>query len=295
MLALWHHPAVRDLYWSINSSSLITTPRITHWQDQGEFFTEHCHQLDQDPSPLLTWLKQRLPNNRTPRLGHYFESLWHYYFTHHPEYQLVAHNLQIQSSTQLTLGELDLIVKDIPRDCVMHIELAVKFYLALPHIYHHDHPLQDNFKAFVGPGLKDSLTQKYHHTFAHQLPLSLKPEFKSHGIQIDERHGVFKGRLFLPRNEATLPENNIWLNETQLGQLPAQHDYLRLERSQWFSSIPEDSNLLTRDDLVLKLENTFKHPIQLASYDKATGEEKHRLFVVPKDWEAQAYHAFSFD
>jgi hypothetical protein len=285
MLNHWRHPAVRDLYWAINSPSLISTAELTHWQDQSASFTQQLDQLDKYPKPLLDWLTKALPSNRPPRLGQYFESLWHYYFHQHPNYQLITHNLQIKSPENITLGELDLVVKDRQRDCVMHIELAVKFYLALPHLYRAELSTVDNLEAYIGPGLKDRLIDKFYHTLRHQLPLSSSDIVKSMGIHIDEMHAIFKGRLFLPWCNLS-SDQPIWLSQHQLKYLPDNLIYQTLTRSEWFAA-KQLSTLATQSKEEL-LSQTLDRPTQIAAINRISKSEGRRFFVVPNDWEERA-------
>ncbi|WP_151669488.1 DUF1853 family protein [Nitrincola schmidtii] len=285
MLNRLRHPAVRDLYWAINSSSLITTADLTHWQDDTSFFIQHLSLLDKQPEPLIDWLSKGLPSHRPPRLGQYFERLWHYYFHHHPSYQLIAHNLQIKSAEKITLGELDLVVKDRQRDCVMHIELAVKFYLALNHLFRAELTPFENIDAYIGPGLKDRLIDKYLHTFRHQLPLSSSPTVKTMGIHIDEVHAIFKGRLFQPWSNIN-SDQPIWLFQHQLKNLPDNLLYPTLARSEWFA--PKYLSNPTISPINERLPLCLERPIQIAAIDRITKREMKRLFVVPNDWEDRA-------
>lgn len=291
MLNTWRNPAVRDLYWAINSPSLISTAELTHWQDHTSFFMQHLNQLDKHPEPLFEWLAKGLPSHRSPRLGQYFECLWHYYFHHHPHYQLITHNLQIKSPEKITLGELDIVVRDRWRDCVMHIELAVKFYLGLNHLIRAEHPHVENIEAFIGPGLRDRLIDKYTHTFNHQLPLSSSPIVKTMGIHIDEVHAVFKGRLFHP-SITSINHNHLWLSEQQFSKQQKDLCYLILDKSQWFSERRLSENM------PLPLAHSFldlaalTHPKQIAVFNPHSGDEDRRLFIVPDTWELKAYHEY---
>lgn len=285
MLNGLRHPAVRDLYWAINSSSLISTAELTHWQDHTSFFIQHLSLLDKQPEPLIDWLSKGLPSHRPPRLGQYFERLWHYYFHHHPNYQLIAHNLQIKSAEKITLGELDLVVKDRQRDCLMHIELAVKFYLALNHLFRAELTPFENIEAYIGPGLKDRLVDKYLHTFKHQLPLSSSPAVKAMLIHIDEVHAIFKGRLFQPWVKMN-SDQPAWLFQHQFNDLPDNLLYQTLARSAWFA--PKYLSNPTLAPMTEQLELFLERPIQIAAIDRLNKGEIKRLFVVPNDWEDRA-------
>lgn len=284
MLNSLRHPAVRDLYWAINSPSLINTTGVTHWQDHGDAFRQLLHQLDQQPAPLLDHLQQGHTAGRPLRLGLYFERLWHFYLRQHPDYQLLAHNLQIRDTDQRTLGELDLLIQCQHPPCTLHLELAVKFYLALP-----DPDAANALTRYIGPGLKDLLIRKYQHTCQHQLTLSSRQEAQpplAHlNIQVDQAQALFRGRLFQPWTEDSGLQP-AWLAQHQLPRLPGDSIYLRLERRQWFAEqLLPDAPLTS---LSHQLDTPLERPVQVARIDPATGQERQRLFIVPDDWEARA-------
>lgn len=279
-LNTWQSLAVRDLYWAINSASLINTANITQWHDSSSFFTDLLNHLDHDPSDLTEWLNSNLSPQRTHRLGQYFECLWHFYFDQHPNYELLGKNLQIITPQKVTLGELDILVKDRQRHCVMHIELTVKFYLKLPDFFQ-----TDEMAAYIGPGLKDHLIRKYTHTFDHQLPLSSSNTAKAMGIEVDEKHAIFRGRLFNPILSAH-GHQPAWLSQDQLQLLSNHYDYRLLERSEWFSERHQLSSTGCEKD---HLSIALKRPEQVAVMDKQTGQESRRLFLVPNEWETAAH------
>ena len=65
------------------------------------------------------------PSNR--RLGHRFETCVSAWFQHHPEWDIKAANHVVQLGKR-TAGEIDLLVERAGE--VLHLELAVKFYLS---------------------------------------------------------------------------------------------------------------------------------------------------------------------
>lgn len=116
--------------------------------------------LDNDPSELEAHLAQR----KSTRLGIYYEALWHFYFSHHPDWQLLHYNLQIDNQGS-TLGSLDFLCHH--GDDYFHIETAVKFYLC-----NTDEPKQaSEWNRWIGPGSNDRLDIKLAHLINHQLPM----------------------------------------------------------------------------------------------------------------------------
>lgn len=286
-----HHPAVRDLCWAINSPALLEAPCLNPWQDSSHWFSELLQQLDQQPAPLLHHLQQQVHHPYQPKLGQYFEQLWHFYLRHHPDYQLLVNNLQIQGPDNRTLGELDLLIRNRHNHKVLHLELAVKFYLAVPL-----QPEDNSLACYIGPGLKDRLIDKYRHTCNHQLPLSgsnaAQALLAARKIKVDQAQAVFRGRLFHP---LAIAANNqpAWLAQAQLQQLDSSAHFICLQRRQWFAeqSVPQGS--YDYNQLVSNLSAPLTRPLQVAVIDPHTGQEMRRLFVVPDDWEAAARDCLS--
>ena len=79
------------------------------------------------PESLLAQLEQR----RQGRLGAYFEALAATLLTASGRYRLLTSNHIIRDA-QRTLGELDLLLEDRISGEYLHLELALKFYLAAP-------------------------------------------------------------------------------------------------------------------------------------------------------------------
>ncbi|WP_417578887.1 DUF1853 family protein [Nitrincola sp.] len=281
-----HHPVVRDLYWAINSPTLLEAPCLKDWQDSSHWFTHRLQQLDQQPAPLLQHLQQQVHHPHQPRLGQYFEQLWHFYFKHHPDYQLLLHNLQIKAPDNHTLGELDLLIRNRHSHEVFHLELAVKFYLAVP-LY----PSDNSLACYIGPGLKDRLLDKYQHTCNHQLPLSAsdaaQAQLMARQIKVDQAQAVFRGRLFQPLAIAA-KNQPAWLPQAELHQLNATETFLCLERRQWFAEQTIEHDSYNYDQLANHLATPLARPFQVAVIDPQTQQETRRLFVVPDSWEAAA-------
>lgn len=286
-----HHPVVRDLYWAINSPTLLEAPCLKNWQDSSRWFTHLLQQLDQQPAPLLRHLQQQVHHPYQPRLGQYFEQLWHFYFNHHPDYQLLVHNLQIKAPDNHTLGELDLLIRNRHSHEVHHLELTVKFYLAVA-----QQPSDINLACYIGPGLKDRLIDKYQHTCNHQLPLSgsnaAQAQLAARGIKVDQAQAVCRGRLFQPLALATTGQP-AWLAQAQLHQLKSVAYFRCLERRQWFAEQPANHDNYDYNQLVIHLSTHLTHPLQVAVIDPQTKQETRRLFIVPDSWEAAARDCLS--
>lgn len=83
-------------------------------------------------------------------LGKYAEALLQIFFDHHPDFQLLARNIQLIKNKQ-TLGELDFLLFDMKKQNHIHLEFALKFYLKT---------IWKGEETFLGPNVKDTLSNK---------------------------------------------------------------------------------------------------------------------------------------
>jgi len=130
------------------------------------------------------------------RFGHQMESLFLQIIEHMPNYELVIENLQIFDGKN-TLGELDFIVKNHTTEKLIHIELAVKFYIYEPN--------DNELAGFVGPNHHDSLLDKVKKLRDYQFPLlqhsQVKNMLESLGIESEniEQQLCLKAFVFVPK------------------------------------------------------------------------------------------------
>jgi uncharacterized protein len=130
-------------------------------------------------------------------LGKRIESFFEIAIQDSKEYQVLAHNLQIQKEKR-TIGELDFILRDIVNQKDFHLELMYKFYV-------YDPSYSSELERWIGPNRKDSLLEKVDKVKQKQLPLLYKPEtaqvLNSLDIINDLSQKVcFKANLFVPRD-----------------------------------------------------------------------------------------------
>lgn len=180
-------PEFPDLLWLIYSPSLL---KCTESEQQskiidGSFNVSQSTFLEAIAALDNALLPQRV---RYRRLGLYAESLFHYFCDHICPLQLVGKNLQIKHhGSAHTKGEIDLLVGAI--DDLLHIEMAVKFYL-----------FDSHKMAFIGPNAQDQLTHKICRLTTHQLPLSRTPEavdyFNERGWSVTQSALILKGVVF---------------------------------------------------------------------------------------------------
>jgi uncharacterized protein len=291
------HSVVRELGWSVFGEPIShfqqderTVPWRPRWDEEARFILKT---LDDNPAPLVDYLESL----RDRRLGARFEALWHYFLFRHSFYEVLAANLQI-SHGEYTLGALDFLLRDGHSGLVVHLELAVKFYLYYPSA------TGDDLSRWIGPNPDDNLGLKIHHMAEKQLPLSTREEvvgfLKSHDYPVPNvRTGLMMGYLFSPLDETLRPATLVnpqcprghWLYEDQLEALSENHSkcaWAVLEKENWLDPIPAVSGTAgTVLEVARELLRNTARPVLLGK----TGPEGRveRFFVVPEAWPARDY------
>ncbi len=146
-----------DLQWILDAPPLLAA--------SSELWDTHRLISDQK----FTFTDQQLATlaqARIGKLGGYFEALVGYLFECSPNFDILAQNLAIHSQKQ-TVGELDLLVLEKHSQEVIHLELAIKFYLWVP-------GANEPERAWIGAGLTDFLYKKLRRLYSHQLCLPQK-------------------------------------------------------------------------------------------------------------------------
>lgn len=297
---------VRDLFWSCFGPSLVTdfgpdTKSIDQYLLLTAERLEWFQQLDQNPDELVAHINS-IPHQR---LGLYSESLWHFFFQHDPEFELVANNLAVRDKTR-TLGEYDLIVFNHSQQCYLHIELAVKFYLwsGSPTL---EPSKITHFEHWLGPNCRDRFNRKWQHLTQQQIRLSDTFEGKAKlaglGIEkIDTCIGL-KGALFYPHVLSTHNHYQLspthwhgsWLTVDQAADLPSNPYWKILDKTEWLSpfyaDLPVDhaTGLLTQEKLFDQLTLYFEHqqrPLMISALNKNQQgfNETGRFFITDNQW-----------
>lgn len=131
------------------------------------------------------------------RFGHTMELYFSAWLTGHPQYEVLAQNIQLINDG-ITLGEIDFLVQDKINSEILHIELAYKFYLL---------KTVNGSPQWIGPNAKDTLDAKLHRLRHHQFPLLRHPLFlkvlqqMNIGQQEIRQLACLKGQLFLPKGQ----------------------------------------------------------------------------------------------
>ena len=117
--------------------------------------------------------------NFQQKLGHLYEDALAYLLEVSPRVELLEKNLQVQENRQNTFGELDYLLRDLESGTLVHLELAVKFYLAVE---------TDDGMVFPGPDARDYYYRKLSRLREHQLVLTRK--YRNHLPEIYQREDV---------------------------------------------------------------------------------------------------------
>lgn len=301
------HPLVRDLAWLLDAPDLLAMPwpgrpSLVELGLEGE---RRQHFLDEQQTRPQR-LKTRVGDGLRGRMGHYHERLWQHLIDTAPGTRLLVHNRRIERDRR-TLGEVDLIYQRLDDGKLVHLEVAIKFYLGLD-----EGPGNaDDQARWIGPGCVDSLATKRQRLHHHQLPLldhirdidamvallgdpKLAERALSDGV---ERRLALPGALFYPFHSVLEPPHEAtadhlrgtWLAwshwptyRTTLGQ---DTRGAWLSKPHWMAPPPID-HLQPIDRLHTHLKDHFATganlPVPVILHD----ERQHwrRLFVVPDDW-----------
>jgi hypothetical protein len=252
--------------------------------------------LDRNAATLLNHLAQR----PTHRLGIYFEQLWHFFLQHDPETELIAQNLAVHHKGK-TLGEFDCIYYCHRRGSHVHLELAVKYFLATP--------LAANNRAFsdwcdwLGPDNRDRLDLKLDQLLERQILLAENPVAKQQladlGVTDPIKEIALKGYLFEPRDNpppAPAAYNhdcpmNYWLEYDQIqshsNELNADAFQI-LPKMRWLSRASGDrpGELVRAKQLVASVTSYFEndtYPLLIVAVN-SDGLESRRFFLTPNHW-----------
>ena len=291
---------VRELGWSLFSPSILEinlpdgiAPWEIPWDDEARCILKA---VQDNPRHLNAWLGQR--NDR--RLGARFEGLWHYFLEQHSFYDVLTYNRQIFDGKQ-TIGALDFLIRDHFRHGVVHLELAVKFYLYVPGVP------GASLAQWIGPNPDDNLELKYRHLLDHQLPLSGDSrtcrDLRQQGLTLPDRQwGAMKGVLFRPLEHAqmavTAPAPVItdcsygwWLRSSDsrlLTERWPRHQWRLMAKTTWLD--PEERGDKLIDPQHLDTTLLQQGPIMVTG-TAATGHgerqrasKTEKVFIVPEQW-----------
>ena len=312
----FRNQSVRDLAWAVGSAPLIRQPsigqQITHdgnecmWPDSRWFRSLYRGSIElferADASP--DELDDLLAAQKDRRLGKYYETLWYYFFANHPGYEVLASNLQVIIDGR-TLGEFDFIVLDKAAGRTIHVEVAVKFFLAAGDP---ERGGTRDMANWYGPNLRDRLDQKVDHLNQRQVRLASQPEVGEYlstlGISIDGCMVFLKGRLFYPWQlrayEGRLMDfapsqcaddhpYSWWLSRDQFDEVCDETQCIMpLISRGWLERIPTASvkNSITKSALFETVSNKkMRLPLLVQSCNPCHSWD--RAFLTANDWPAE--------
>ena len=241
-------PAAGELRWLVNAPPLLRTPASPHDADTV------LRQCASEPEVLARAGATLAAQPRARRLGHHFENLVAALVDASEHYSVEARNLPLRLNG-VTLGELDLLIRDHHSGDLMHWELALKFYLGQPGA-----PMG---QAWPGPNNpNDQLTLKIEHLLERQLPRAHQPAVREllaeQGLCPDHTALLTRGRLFQPQ-DGTVPVPPEVHPDHQTGhwrQTPPPADAVPIPKAFWHcpeivenaAPQPEDGALMYRHD-----------------------------------------------
>ncbi|MCF4101514.1 DUF1853 family protein [Gillisia sp. M10.2A] len=207
----------------------------------NDFFEFSQFLFSSKPIPDKEQLKTFFPIiTKSPILGKRIELFFRLIIQSHPNYKLLAENIQI-NSPERTLGELDFIIEEFPKKRIIHLELMYKFYV-------YDPEIKEEMARWIGPNKKDTLIDKLNRVKFQQFPVLKIPETKKllETLQIEldeiEQEVCFKANLFIPEDTLNLkfpyinPEciAGFWIkyNEFTLSKY-GEHQFITPEKQDW--------------------------------------------------------------
>ncbi|MDB4743980.1 DUF1853 family protein [Planctomicrobium sp.] len=264
-----------DLNWTIKSPSLIVPSR-------------HCHSLIDLYGVDVDQLVRHFEKSPPYKVGRYFESLVGFWLRDIRGLEIIEHQKQIFAGTQ-TLGEIDFLYRD-EQDDVVHLEVAVKFYLHFP-----DEHISGSH--FIGPNSNDNLEAKHRKLFDHQLKLGF-----AHFECVDRAEAFVKGRVFYSEPPTLLQEmlsgNHLrghWIYSNELDWIDKfgpQAQFKIIQKPHWLSEVHStESNpqFISIDELKSLIQEHFADSIRplliahMENNEDLWGEEC-RFFIVNPGW-----------
>ena len=135
------------------------------------------------PCKSLVMPKQASALNLQQKLGHLYEDALAVLLESTPQYDVLTRGLPIRQDAGHTLGELDYLLRDLVSGRTIHLELAVKFYLAVE---------TESGLRLPGPDARDHYFRKLEKMRSHQLVLMdkfrdlLPNEFRDQEVDVQQ-------------------------------------------------------------------------------------------------------------
>jgi hypothetical protein len=231
---------------------------------------------------------EKLPSlNFEQKLGHLYEDSLHALLEHSPAHRLLTAGLQVADERGQTMGELDFLLGEPGRGQGIHLELAVKFYLA-----HFD----GDAWQYPGPNPRDCWQAKLERLRFHQLRLTQDPRVRADLLRRFELERIFVrqliyGRLFYPMSATgvPLPERmnphglrGRWLKRSEWQRYVGTAETVRvIPKPLWPVRISR-SVLATLESV--SSEAVLKRTASRCTLCVADDDRDQPIFVVPDTW-----------
>ncbi len=281
---------LRRIFWALEQPSFLNLPETVNYY-RSEAHREEVHQtllqLDQNQAAVNDFFE----NLGAMPMGRYFEQLIFFILDHDSEYEVLWQNKQIITDKGITIGELDLVLKN-SEQVIEHWEIALKYYLQVKNSSDH--------RWYIGPSRKDFLAKKMRKLYDHQLALGKHSQVIEAFGSIPSKL-FLKGELYFPIGdpERVFPESYQAKTRSycsiafkDLKSLSAEGSYFKiLYKPDWIGKY-ESKKALTllsfpqlKKALSAAFDQTFRP--QLIAVIEANGpyfKEVNRYFILPQNW-----------
>lgn len=211
--------------------------------------------------------------NFDQKLGHLYEDALRDLLDTSSRVEVLASNLQVFDTDGRTLGELDYLLRDRVRDRHIHLELAVKFYLAVE---------RDGEWQFPGPDPRDNWQRKLDRMRTHQFMLSQTPQAQAllrerYDIDSVDVNQLIYGCLFYPMSSEARPLPEAIALDCRVGRW--------LYVSEWERFFPEVREVLHVPKVLWPVELCESVQASLDTIDvtelHSLSKERCTMFVLP--------------
>ena len=279
-----------DLYWVVTSHNLLDSNLPEFKEEMSYDFIE-----DDEKKAFSTWF-QALSKNPVSLenyfrseeqliLGKYFERIVHFFFENYPKFDLLIAGKQFFDK-KTTLGELDFVINDKAKKEILHLEIAVKYYMGYKSSAKHS--------MWIGPNGLDTLEKKLS-KFENQLALSMT-EASNIDLKIDRRIAVLKGYFFIHWRAKTWPHfhslssaNGEWMYEEEMeSALDEKGRYCIFPKHLWLSFyIDPNSKTVSKYEIIMQVKDqiaAIQKGIMLVMIDEKGNKVLAKKLVVPAKW-----------
>jgi hypothetical protein len=304
---------LRDLRWLLQSPSVLAPNMESNGlTDPGMVGApgtltasqkQWLDQLAEDPQLL----EKHFAHYDTRRLGKYAEQLMLFWLQHAPDIDFLDHSVQVKSARgKQTLGEVDFLFESEGR--AIHLELAVKFYVAIEN--------GNRLDRYYGPNPHDRLDLKWKKMYDRQSQWLQSP-LNTHRYKFDSQlsdhrlnqkwynYLMMKGILFAhwKRSDALKLPSEInpnahwgqWCYGSEWSGLLANHHdgekWMELPKLRWMSParVYETDPLKSQQEAKGEWSDSKRARMVAAMKRNAQGEwkESQRCVIVPDHWPRQ--------